>query len=65
MKTLNRLVLFLLALVAMIVGTMSASAQTDIAQVLTTVDNYQTTAVGIGIAILLFVIGRRVIKKFF
>lgn len=37
---------------------------TDISSLITEVDGYQTAALAVGIAILLWVIGRRVVKKF-
>lgn len=37
--------------------------QTDITGVLTQVNTYVPTAVGIAVAILLFVLGRRVVRK--
>lgn len=37
--------------------------QTDITGVITAVDGYRTAAVAVGIAILLFVIGRTVVRK--
>jgi hypothetical protein len=40
-----------------------ASAQTDMSTTLTSLNGYWTTAEALGIGILLFVIGRRVIKK--
>ena len=40
-----------------------ASAQTDISAVLTSVSTYVSAAIAIGITILLFVIGRAVVRK--
>ena len=40
-----------------------ALAQTDLTGTLTSVNGYWTTAEGIGIAIILFVVGRKVVKK--
>jgi len=42
---------------------MAASAQTDITQVTSTVSGYVTAATTVGIAVLLFVLGRKVIRK--
>ncbi len=44
-------------------GTLGAFAQTDMTATLTSVSGYWTTAEGIGMGILLFVIGRKVIRK--
>jgi len=43
--------------------TFTASAQTDITGVISAVDGYRTAAVAVGIAILLYVIGRGVVRK--
>jgi len=40
-----------------------ASAQTDITGVIDAVDGYRTEAIVVGIAILLFVLGRSVVRK--
>lgn len=56
--------LFLVAFAAMLAGTMGALADvTDIDGVITAVDGYRTAAITVAIAILLFVIGRTVVKK--
>ncbi len=55
------MLLGLFALVAVLTGV--ASAQTDIGSTLTSVNGYWTTAETLGIGILLFVIGRKVVKK--
>jgi len=54
---------FAVAAALLLVGTLAASAQTDIAQVTTTVSSYVTAATTVGIAVLLFVLGRKVIRK--
>ena len=63
----NRLVGFcLLLLGAFLVAaavTSTASAQTDMSSTLTSLNGYWVTAEALGIGILLFVIGRRVIRK--
>jgi|ERR1700677_4200085 len=41
-----------------------AHAQTDIASVITTLASYQTGAIAIGIAVLLWVVGRMLVHKF-
>lgn len=41
----------------------AANAATDITGVITDVDGYMDAAIVVGIAILLFVIGRRVVQK--
>jgi len=43
--------------------TIAANAQTDIAQVTTSVSGYVTAATAVGVAVLLFVLGRKVIRK--
>jgi len=45
------------------VGAMAANAQTDITGVTTSVSGYVTAATTIGIAVLLFVLGRKVVRK--
>jgi len=49
------------ALTLATVGT--ASAQTDIAQVTTAVSGYVTAATAVGVAVLLFVLGRKVVRR--
>jgi len=57
-------VLMLLTLVALLfLSAPTVHAQSNISQVITTVDGYFTAAVAVGIAGLLFVLGRRVLKK--
>ena len=51
------------AAVAVASSAASAFAQTDIGTTLSTVNGYWTTAEGLGIGILLFVIGRKVVRK--
>jgi hypothetical protein len=46
-----------------LLSTVAANAQTDIAAVLTSVTGYQNTAIGIGVTILLFVVGRGIVRK--
>jgi len=41
----------------------SANAASNITQVLTEVDGYVTTGIGIGVLVLLFVLGRKVTRK--
>jgi hypothetical protein len=41
----------------------TANAQTDITGVMTSVSGYKDAAIVIGIAILLFVIGRKVVRR--
>jgi len=59
MSTMKRL-LFVLALLGMV---SLASAQTDITGVVDEVSGYWTAAQAVAIGVLLFVIGRRVIRK--
>lgn len=49
------------AFTAMALGT--ANAQSDIAGVTTAVSGYATAAIAVGITIMLFVIGRGVVRK--
>jgi hypothetical protein len=59
-----RLLQVVLTVLAMLgLAAQFASAQTDITAVLTSVSTYVTAAIGIGITILLFVIGRAVVRK--
>jgi hypothetical protein len=44
-------------------GAAICQAQTDIGSTITTVSGYWTTAEGLGVGILLFVLGRKVVKK--
>lgn len=46
-----------------LIASTAAYAQTDIDDVLTSVSGYKTTAITLAIAILLFVIGRRLVGK--
>jgi len=48
---------------ALIVAGASAQAQSNIGGVMTSVDGYVSTATGIAVAVLLFVLGRKVIRK--
>jgi len=52
-------------LVALAVCSMPAAlfAQTDITDVISDVTGYKTAAIAVGIAILLFLIGRKVVRK--
>jgi len=45
------------------VGALNASAQTNIEQVTTAVSGYVTAATAVGVAVLLFVLGRKVIRR--
>ena len=49
--------------VAVAGATVNAVAQTDMGATLTSCNGYWTTAETLGIGILLFVIGRRIVKK--
>jgi len=49
--------------VAVAAATGNALAQTDMGSTLTSLNGYWVTAEGLGIGILLFVIGRRVVRK--
>lgn len=62
---LGRKVLRKLIALAFVIGAsaMSASAATDIAGVTTSVDGYVTAAIVVGISVLLFVLGRKVLRK--
>jgi len=53
--------LALLAFASML--TLTASAQTDITGVITAVDGYRTAAITVAIALMLFLIGRSVVRK--
>lgn len=44
-------------------GVMAANAQTDITGVITALDGYRSAAVAVGIAVLLFVLGRTIVRK--
>lgn len=57
-----RLWAFLLVALFGMVG--SASAQTDITGVISEIDTYKDLAIVIAIAILLFVLGRKVVRRF-
>lgn len=53
----------LITLTALSLATFGASAATDIAGVITDVTDYKDDAILVGIAIVLFIIGRKVVKK--
>lgn len=53
----------LITLTALSLGTFAASAATDIAGVITDVSDYKDDAILVGVAIVLFIIGRKVVKK--
>jgi len=64
MKSLKNRFAALLAIVfAFVLATLPASAQTDITQVITTVDGYLTAAIVVGVAVLLFTLGRAIVRK--
>lgn len=44
-------------------GTLAASAATDITGVVSDVSGYMDAAIVVGVAVLLFVIGRKVVRK--
>lgn len=54
--------LAILALLACVFGS-AAYAQTDIASTITTIEGYWDSVVALAIGILLFVLGRRVVRK--
>jgi len=49
--------------VAAATGTVVAQTTDDITSTITTVSGYQTAAVAVGVAVLLFVLGRKVVRK--
>jgi len=51
------------ALLLSFLFTPSANAQTDITGVIDSLTTYKTAAIVVGVAILLFVLGRRVVSK--
>jgi len=53
---------FLVALALLVFG-FDASAQSNIAQVTTSVSGYVDAAIVVGVAVLLFVLGRKVVRK--
>jgi len=54
---------YMLGAAVMLAGAGSAQAASNIDQVITAVEQYYDDAVLIGIAVLLFLIGRKVVKK--
>ena len=62
-KTVNKLKKLGLAAGGALAACSSAMAQTDISGVTTAVSGYKDAAIVVGIAILLFVIGRKVVRK--
>lgn len=48
---------------ALLLGASAVQAATDITEVTTEVSGYKDAAIVVGVAILLFVIGRRVVRK--
>jgi len=66
MKTRNSwLLVALLAVFGVMFGGFvpSALAQTDCSSVITTLGGYETSALVIGVAILLWMVGRRIVKR--
>lgn len=65
MNVKNRMARVFAAFVALVAMTLGgfANAQTDISSVITTLDGYRTAALAVGIAILLYVLGRTVVRK--
>lgn len=59
----SRLLAFVAFALAFVVASVPAQAQTDIAAVLTTVSDYKDDAILVGVAILLFVLGRSIVRK--
>ena len=51
------------AVTVVVASTVQAVAQTDIGSTITTVNGYWTSAEALGVGVLLFVLGRRVVKK--
>jgi len=58
-----RIAAFLMLAFVALMSAVPASAQTDITGVIDAVDGYRTEAIVVGIAILLFVLGRSVVRK--
>jgi len=59
----NRLATMFVLAFAMLVAVSSALAQSDIAGVTTAVDGYVDAAIAVGVAVLLFVLGRKVVRR--
>lgn len=59
----NRVSAFMVFAFAFLVLASAANAQTDITAVISTVDGYLDAAIAVGIAVLLFVLGRKVVRR--
>jgi len=59
----NRLAAFWVFALALMVFTSAAFAQTDITGVITEIEGYLEPAIAVAIAILLFVLGRKVVRR--
>jgi hypothetical protein len=59
----NRKSLLFAVTLGLVLSGASAFAQTDMTTVISTVSGYWSSVLTIGIGILLFVVGRRVVKK--
>jgi len=60
---LGRILMLLALVLALALGAIPAMAQTDLTGTLTSLNGYWTTAEGIGIAVILFVVGRKIVRK--
>lgn len=63
MKKLNRLQKLALVGAFTVLAVGRASAQTDITGVIDSLDGYFTAAVAVGVAVLLFTLGRAIVRK--
>lgn len=59
----NRFAALLLLMVAFLALAISAQAQTDMTGVVSAVEGYVDAGIAVGIGVLLFVLGRRVLRK--
>jgi len=59
----NTLQKFLLAGGVLAITAVNASAQTDITGVIDSLDGYLTAAIAVGVAVLLFTLGRAIVRK--
>lgn len=59
----NRMAAFALLAVAFVVLTFSAQAQTDMTGVISQIETYLDAAIAVGIAVLLYVLGKRVVRR--
>lgn len=59
----NRVAVYIMLLLAFLAIVVQAQAQTDMTGVVSAVEGYVDAGIAVGIGVLLFVLGRRVLRK--